>query len=549
MNFRIVKKGSGKTRHLVICYYIGEYADAELIKLTPDNVCIINDTKTPTSRYTKISQNHKIGIASLESAVLWATNKLGFEVDKIIVGAFSAGGQAPRTLLINNEIPNSIFVADGTHCSLTPQTWQVQPWKEYCQLAKNKSASAIFSHTQIVPPTFSSTKKTLQLITGFPLDHKGTIENPALMVSGNCEVYSYEGKNASAHSKQATIVFAKLLEKTLENFGINTRKLTKENNNVTDDHSTWELPVKLDSKNKTVKMWQKLLISKGYDLGNAGADGHFGKKTEQATMAWQLDNGLAVDGVVGNETVGALDNPTKLKTLPWQDPTKSLGERALYFSLSEKAKNVREQPDGSNGGPEIKEYFKNVTRNIKGKETKLGLTSGNWCSVSACFAMEKSLLKDEKMPHGYRAGVVELIQDSMKLGSWKSAEDIRNKKYTMQKGDLAIFDRSVPGKSNTSWWRHVARVETETREDGKSFRTLGGNEKNCYQLTERDITSSKFIGCVAYPQDVYDVSNEPSADITAELEIAYPASAVDEGWNGITDLIKLLAKHFNESFK
>ena len=43
MNLRIVKKGTGDVRHLVVCYYIGAYADAQLIKSTPDNVCIINN--------------------------------------------------------------------------------------------------------------------------------------------------------------------------------------------------------------------------------------------------------------------------------------------------------------------------------------------------------------------------------------------------------------------------------------------------------------------------------------------------------------------------
>ena len=82
MNLRIVKKGTGDVRHLVVCYYIGAYADAQLIKSTPDNVCIINDTRTPTRRYTNISQNHKTGIASLQSTVQWITQKLNFNVDK-----------------------------------------------------------------------------------------------------------------------------------------------------------------------------------------------------------------------------------------------------------------------------------------------------------------------------------------------------------------------------------------------------------------------------------------------------------------------------------
>ena len=299
---------------------------------------------------------------------------------------------------------------------------------------------------------------------------------------------------------------------------------------------------------QSLKEWQKVLLNEGFNIGATADDGHFGKKTEQATMSWQLLKGVAIDGKVGPETIDAISNTnTNTADVPWQDPTKSLGERALYFSLSEKTKNVKEVPNGSNTSPEIKEYFKHATRIVKGQEKKLGLSAGNWCAVSSCYATKQALLKDEKMPHGYRAGVVELIQDSMKLGNWKSAKDIRDKKYIMQRGDLAIFDRSVPGKPNTSWWRHVARVETVVQKDNKTFRTLGGNEKNCYQFTERDITTKKFIGCIAYPQVIYDISNEPAPLIAPDPITKYPEG--DAGWPHILKMIQNLVKHFNESFK
>jgi peptidoglycan hydrolase-like protein with peptidoglycan-binding domain len=548
MNLRIVKKGTGDVRHLVVCYYIGAYADAQLIKSTPDNVCIINDTRTPTRRYTNISQNHKTGIASLQSTVQWITQKLNFNVDKIIVGAFSAGGQAARTILLNSEIPNGIFVADGTHCATKPQQWQIKPWIEYCNLAKQSNVSAVFSHTQIIPPTFSSTKKTLQLITSWPLDHKGTLEHPASMTSGMCEVLSYTGKNAAAHSQQATAVFDLLLQKTLINLKIVSESSNVTKIKVTSNPQTWRSPLELGMKGDDIKEWQKVLLNEGFNIGATADDGHFGKKTEQATMSWQLLKGVAIDGKVGPETIDAISNTnTNTADVPWQDPTKSLGERALYFSLSEKTKNVKEVPNGSNTSPEIKEYFKHATRIVKGQEKKLGLSAGNWCAVSSCYATKQALLKDEKMPHGYRAGVVELIQDSMKLGNWKSAKDIRDKKYIMQRGDLAIFDRSVPGKPNTSWWRHVARVETVVQKDNKTFRTLGGNEKNCYQFTERDITTKKFIGCIAYPQVIYDISNEPAPLIAPDPITKYPEG--DAGWPHILKMIQNLVKHFNESFK
>ena len=58
-----------------------------------------------------------------------------------------------------------------------------------------------------------------------------------------------------------------------------------------------------------VKELQAMLIQFGYDLGKWGADGDFGDMTEMAVRDFQMDNGLEVDGIVGEETVAALIEP------------------------------------------------------------------------------------------------------------------------------------------------------------------------------------------------------------------------------------------------
>ena len=55
-----------------------------------------------------------------------------------------------------------------------------------------------------------------------------------------------------------------------------------------------------------VRKMQQALVDKGYDLGSAGADGIFGSITEGAVRRYQQDNGLVVDGVAGNQTLGSL---------------------------------------------------------------------------------------------------------------------------------------------------------------------------------------------------------------------------------------------------
>ncbi|MCA1010810.1 peptidoglycan-binding protein [Halobacillus halophilus] len=57
----------------------------------------------------------------------------------------------------------------------------------------------------------------------------------------------------------------------------------------------------------SVKEVQTVLGARGYQLGNTGADGHFGPRTESAVRELQRDWLLQVDGIIGSETSRALD--------------------------------------------------------------------------------------------------------------------------------------------------------------------------------------------------------------------------------------------------
>lgn len=55
-----------------------------------------------------------------------------------------------------------------------------------------------------------------------------------------------------------------------------------------------------------VRALQILLIGRGYNCGNSGADGIFGGDTDTAVRQYQQDNGLDVDGIAGKNTMGKL---------------------------------------------------------------------------------------------------------------------------------------------------------------------------------------------------------------------------------------------------
>lgn len=107
-------------------------------------------------------------------------------------------------------------------------------------------------------------------------------------------------------------------------FGNNTQKAVldfQKNNGLTQDgivgRNTWSALLNINptstvlkrgSKRSSVLFLQKLLLSYLYPITNL--DGDFGPETERAVRAFQTENGLTVDGVVGRNTWSSLLNST-----------------------------------------------------------------------------------------------------------------------------------------------------------------------------------------------------------------------------------------------
>ena len=66
--------------------------------------------------------------------------------------------------------------------------------------------------------------------------------------------------------------------------------------------------IKRGSRGPYVTLAQTELIAKGFNVGNTGADGIFGAKTEDAVKAFQKAAGLKADGIIGMSTWDALDS-------------------------------------------------------------------------------------------------------------------------------------------------------------------------------------------------------------------------------------------------
>ncbi|MCU0370728.1 MAG: DUF4157 domain-containing protein [Bacteroidales bacterium] len=66
--------------------------------------------------------------------------------------------------------------------------------------------------------------------------------------------------------------------------------------------------IRKGAKGEHVSLLQKALIDDGCSLPKYGVDGDFGSETEAAVKAYQTKHHLAVDGIVGPETMGHLDH-------------------------------------------------------------------------------------------------------------------------------------------------------------------------------------------------------------------------------------------------
>jgi hypothetical protein len=183
---------------------------------------------------------------------------------------------------------------------------------------------------------------------------------------------------------------------------------------------------------------------------------------------------------------------------------KSLGERCVQWCLQHLGHT--EDPPGSNDSDLIRSWLAPCERGYGSESVKLYLKRANWCAAFQCAAMRACVVEGDKFPHGYRAGVVEMVEDTtpgsrgegVYTGHWRPVSLARDGGWQPKAGDLAVWDRSVAGKEHTSWWRHVERV-VDYRADTRVFTAIGGNEAHTVRIDQSPITAARLLGFIEYP--------------------------------------------------
>jgi Putative peptidoglycan binding domain/CHAP domain len=198
--------------------------------------------------------------------------------------------------------------------------------------------------------------------------------------------------------------------------------------------------VKRDEQNAAVvRALQSRLNEVG--CGPIDVDGEFGDQTESAVRLFQTrfldmnDQPLKSDGEVGPLTWGALfgQDTVPVITVPASD----LAQAVLDVARTQL--HVREQPLGSNRGPEVDEYIRAVGLNPTGDFP--------WCVCFAFFCYQKAAEQlGMENPMIRTAGVLDLWNRAGLAGVPRVLHDSAiNNPALVKPGQIFIIDTPPPG--------------------------------------------------------------------------------------------------------
>lgn len=247
-----------------------------------------------------------------------------------------------------------------------------------------------------------------------------------------------------------------------------------------------------------VREIQTLLLAAGYE--DLELTGSFDEATRRAVVLFQLQHvdpqGLPLepDGKVGPKTWWALLNDAGDAQRNFLAPPVAAGltparTKLLELLVAEHAKPVFEEPNGSNGSPDIDRYWGNT-----------GLRRLPWCCAFVSWALQESL---GRLPIGGKHHVGVQV---MWLAAKKAGLETREPKP----GDVFIQIKTA-GTGHTGFVVSVS-------EDGETVYTCEGNCGNRLKLGQRPRASiDHFVDCIADGQskDFPRGSNLKFEDVSA----------------------------------
>ena len=200
MALRLVQRGEGDPRPLVLGFLVGGL-EPQLRKAFGPAPCIVVDVATPPG-------------PTMHEVLEFAHRTAGLQhVSRLALIGYSAGCQRVRALRLAGVSASAYLLVDGTHANWPPAAWQTAWLRELATEARQGRILVVATHTlqtytEKLPPgrAFSSTVRVLRAATGWPLDHSGPLDRPAVTRQGTLWVYSYASAEADAPAHAAQLV-------------------------------------------------------------------------------------------------------------------------------------------------------------------------------------------------------------------------------------------------------------------------------------------------------------------------------------------------------
>lgn len=240
--------------------------------------------------------------------------------------------------------------------------------------------------------------------------------------------------------------------------------------------------VKIGDEGPLVQRIKAILRSQG--AWNGTDSNQFGPKLKEAVQYFQSTHigpdgdFLIIDGVVGDATWWALENPSgslQKSGLEAVTPSGFYGnlvasrKNFLKKLFAEHALGVAEIPDGSNSGDGVDKYIQ-------------GYGPVFWCCLFQSWAWKEA---SGQWPLRERQAHVQTFWNSCMDRGMAFTKD----KYSPVPGDMMVWKFS----GGTG---HISSV-VSTSENGQVFNTIGGNEGNRVKLGIREIMSEpKCVGFI-----------------------------------------------------
>ncbi len=208
----------------------------------------------------------------------------------------------------------------------------------------------------------------------------------------------------------------------------------------------------------------------------------------------------------------------------------SLGERCVEWCFREMERQLRPSNET------LQAWLSIAERNGHPLVIRVSdQTRPNHCALAQSNAAWQCKLPGELIPHRPRAAAKELMADAIGCRAWHARTEIAQG-WRPRTGDLAIYDRSTPGKPETSWYGHVNRIVELVGPD--AYRAIGANEGAHGEWKVDNMLrfdAPRLLGCISYPtlepvqrETADPISDEDRAHVIALMGLTL--AETEHGW-------------------